>query len=262
MKKLKGILSICLIAALAAGIIFAVHKFNDWTFRYRAELDAFFCEGNWECISEETKESLLYSEYISVRSNPAMSGEVPGKFTNWDIKFTNRKGKEEIWTITDHALKINHDKYSWLSEKRYSNKQALTLELMDISFGLVGDEVFEEIILSELTEEEASCIEVIMTYEGGNPMPAFYDALAKEAWFSVNEVTAGDYLKSDLHDFYLYIRAHDYRLEKLSEKEQQNVLDSMEAIAEKLCDRYGEDASFEIYLDDAHKAEYQNGIKQ
>ena len=136
------------------------------------------------------------------------------------------------------------------------------MELMDISFGLVGDEVFEEIILSELTEEEASCIEVIMTYEGGNPMPAFYDALAKEAWFSVNEVTAGDYLKSDLHDFYLYIRAHDYRLEKLSEKEQQNVLDSMEAIAEKLCDRYGEDASFEIYLDDAHKAEYQNGIKQ
>lgn len=127
-------------------------------------------------------------------SNPALSGEDPGKYRNWYIKFDNRNEKEEIWYITNHTMKINHDEYWLLSPKRYSGKQALTQELMDVSFGMAADEVTENIIKAKLTEEQ-----------------------------------------------------------------QKNVLSSFGPIKRRFCDIYGKAASFWIYFDEEHKAEYRNG---
>lgn len=261
MKKLKLIALATILILCAAGILAGYFISRDWTIRFRSELDDFFGEGNWERISEETKESIIFTDYIIVHSNPALSGEMPGKFQNWYISFTNRDGEEEIWYITNHVLKINHDRYGIFSPSRYSSKQALTLELMDISFGIIEEEVFRDIVRSVLSEKEAECLEVTMSYHGGNPKPEFYDALADEPWFNVGDISAEHYLSYDLHDFYLYIRAFDYRLEKLTGEEQQNVFDSMEAMEQKLCDRFGEYASFEIYLDADHKVEYKDGAK-
>lgn len=261
MKKGKTIGIIVVIVLLIIGAVALYFASQNWTIRFKSELDDFFGEGNWECIDEETKESLIYTEYISVRDNPSMSGDVPGKYKNWYIKFENRDDETEVWYITNHVLKINHDKYSFFSGKRYSNKQALTLELMDVSFGMISDEAYQDIVLSVLPEEEAECLEVTMTYEGGNPKPDFYDALAEEPWFTVNAVTAEEFLAYDQHDFYLYIRAHDYRLEKLTEEQQEHVLESMDAMVEALLDQYGENASFEIYLDGENKVEYRDGEK-
>lgn len=261
MKKFKLIGILCIAVVVAVGAVSVYLSSQNWTKRYASELDDFFGEGNWTCVDEETKESIIYTDYIIVRSNPALSGEVPGKFKNWYISFTNRNEEEEVWYITNHVYKINHDEYGVFSGKRYSGRQALTLELMDVSFGMIGDEIMDEVIGSELTKKEASCIEVTMSYDGGNPEPSFYDGLAQQDWFQVNKVTAGDYLAYEAHDFYIQIRAHDYRLEKLTEEQQKNVLNSLEPITRKLCDLYGEDASFWIYFDDAHKVEYRDGEK-
>ncbi len=76
-----------------------------------------------------------------------------------------------------------------------------------------------------------------------------------------NTVTAKDYLTNDLHDFYIYIHIHDYRFKKLTEDEQKHILDSLEDIEKALCEKYGKHASFEIYFDSEHKAEYEDGIK-
>lgn len=259
MKKIKIFGMAGLLILIITGIVAIYLMSQNWTIRFKSELDTFFGEGNWECIDEETKDSIIYTDYISVRSNPSMSGEVPGKFKNWYIEFENRNGEEEIWYITNHVLKINHDRYGFFSGKRYSNKQALILELMDISFGMLGSEVYNDIVLDILPEEEAECLEVTMSYHGGNPEPEFYDSLAKEPWFTANEVSAEDFLVYDFHDFYLYIRAYDYRLEKLTTEQQTDIMESMDELTEKILQEYGEDASFEIYLDDEHKVEYTNG---
>lgn len=259
MNKFKIIVAAVAVIAIAAGAVALSIYGKNWPARYSDQMDHFFGEGNWECIDEETKESLIYTDYIIVRSNPALSGEVPGKFKNWYISFENRSGKDEVWYITNHTYKINHDEYGIFSSKRYSGKQALTLELMDISFGMVGEEIMEDVIRSELSRKEADCIEVTMSYDGGNPKPKFYNDLAEQEWFQVNKVTAGDYLEYDAHDFYIHIRAHDYRLEKLSAKEQWNVLNSLEPITKKLCKKYGDDASFWIYFDDNHTVDYRDG---
>ena len=261
MKKFKNILMIFLIVAIIAAIIIGINLYNNWPFRFKKELDKFFGKGNWECISEETKESTIYTEYIYVHSNPEYSEEVPGKYKNWYIKFNN-KNQEEIWKITNHTLKINNDKYGLFSSKRYSSKQALIQELMDISCEVAAEEVYNEIIEGQFSENEAECIDVLITYKGGNPEPDFYDKLYKEEWFTVDKATAYNYLSCDLHDFYLYIRAHDYKLNKLTDEEKQNVLNSLENIEQKLLEKYGGNASFKIYLDNENKLEYIDGIKQ
>lgn len=62
MKKIKPVIAAIIILALAAGIA-AVHLYaQNWTKRYSQELDNFFGEGNWVCIDEETKESIIYSD--------------------------------------------------------------------------------------------------------------------------------------------------------------------------------------------------------
>lgn len=262
MKRIKRILILVLVLLLAAGILLGIYVSQNWPLRFRSRLDQFFGEGQWACISQETRESIIYSDYVIVRSNPALSGEVPGKFHNWDISFQNRQGQQEIWTISDHTLRINHDRYGLFSGKRYSAQQALGLELMEISFGMVGEEIHEQIICTLLSEEEAACIKAEISYSGGNPQPAFYDELWRQPWFTAADATAEDYLTCDLQDFYLSIRCFDYRMEKLTEEQQQNILNSLEPMAELLCRRFGEAASFTIYLDEEHRVEYIDGQKQ
>ena len=146
------------------------------------------------------------------------------------------------------------------SSKRFKARQALTQELMEISFAVVEEEVHNEIVKEGLTEAEAHCIYVNMSYHDGNPQRKFYDKLAKESWFNVGGVTAGNYLSSDLYDFYLIIRIHDYRLQQLSEEEQQNVINSLANIEKRLLETYGENASFEI-LHAEYTVKYADGVK-
>ena len=77
-----------------------------------------------------------------------------------------------------------------------------------------------------------------------------------EKQLDVKEVSAEDYLTSDLYDFYLDIITHSDSLDKLTASEMQHVLGSMENIEKKLCNKFGKDASFRIYFDEEHQMEY------
>ncbi len=225
------------------------------------ELDRFFGKGNWECISQETKDSIIYTTYPFGQEQPPLAEEVPGKFTNWDIRFVDHDKNESVWRITDHVYKISDDRYGILNPKRLSARQALTLELMNISFGIIGEDIKTEIIEEYLPPAEAACIDVDMSYNGGNPKPEFYDKLLKESWFNAKEVSADKYLRIDSHEFYVYIRAFDYRIEQLSNSEKSHLLNSLKDIEKAMCNRYGEYASFKILFDKDHRVEYKDGQK-
>lgn len=132
---------------------------------------------------------------------------------------------------------------------------------MEISFDVVEKEVHKEIVSKGLTDEEADCIYVELSYHDGNPPRSFYDKLAKEDWFTIEGVTAENYLKTELYDFYLIIRIYDYRLEKLSGKEQENVINGLVNIEERLLEKYGEDASFQILYGE-NNIRYKDGEKE
>lgn len=262
----KVVRSLCMIGclALAIGIVWLCNTYlgsGNWPVRFHAELDEFFGEGNWECVSEEQKESLMYSVTYRDVITEAYT-EKSGTYKNWYIAWTTPAGETEIWQITNHTLKINHDKYGFFSGKRYSNKQAFVLELMEIAQSVAAEEVHRDILEELLTQEEADCIDISVSYYGGNPEPEFYDRLWKEDWFGADDITADNFLSTELYDFYLWIHVYDYRFEKLSEEEQQHVLDSFETIQQALLEAYGEHASFELYLGDGYRVKYIDGIRQ
>ena len=58
----------------------------------------------------------------------------------------------------------------------------------------------------------------------------------------------------------LYIK-QALALEKLSEQEQENVVNSLENIEYRLLEKYGDNASFEIHYDE-YNVEYVDGMKQ
>ena len=253
-KKVAFVMIVCLTTVLI--VVFFLKQ--NWTIRYASVFDRFFGKGNWECISQETKDSLIYNEYVTVHNNPALSEEIPGKFKNWYILFDEGQN-ESVWRITDHVYKINKDTYGIFSSKRLSAKQSLTMELMEISFGIIGNDIKSDIIEGYLPPAEADCIQVELSYEGGNPKPEFYDELLKESWFNSNEISANHYLAIDSIDFYIDIKAFDYRVEKLSDKEKTHLMNSLNTIEQAMCDRFGECASFKIYFDREHRVEYENG---
>ena len=149
------------------------------------------------------------------------------------------------------------------SSKRYSKKQALVLELMDISFGLASDELLNDVIKEKILPENiADCLIVSISYNGGNPKPKFYDDLFQQSWFNINDVSVERYLTCDLYDFYIRILAHDYKVKKLTEQEQQILLNSMETFETNLVQKYGKAASYSIYFDKDHHVEYIAGNKQ
>lgn len=255
-QKIKGICVICVLLAVIIAIGAGYLYMKNWPRRFRSEFDKFFGEGNWHVISEETKESILIDKHVSVHESPELSYDVPVKYRNWYIQVQDGTGKEEIWRITNHTLLISRDKYSIFSGKRLSAKQALVQELMEISFSIAEEDVRKEVIAPLLTEEQAACMDVVVMYKGGNPKPDFYDDLWEESWFTASGISAEHYLTSNLYDFYLYIRAFDYRVEKLDRKAQQELMDSLDMICEAMMGRFGRDAAFEIYLDSEHRREH------
>ena len=263
MKKVKSTIKTIIILIIITSIAILANIYlgsNHWDKRFASELDRFFGEGNWECVSSETKESMMYEEYHSSR-NGYGDTSVPGKYKNWYISVTNESGEQELWKITNHVFKLNHDEYGWLSFKSFSNKQAFIRELFDIACIYAGEEVRDDILGSVLSEEEAACFRVQIFYEGGNPKPKFYNQLWEEEWFTAELLTAGDFLSSDLYDFYIDILLFDYKFEKLSEEEQEHVLNSFEEIQNMLLLKYGEYASFDMCFDEAHRVQYRNGEK-
>ncbi len=153
-------------------------------------------------------------------------------------------------------MKINQDKHGFFSPERYSAKQAMIQELMEISFDLAGEEVRQELILDIVSEQEADCLDIRISYRNGNPDQEFYDALWEEPWFTANELTARDYLECDLYEFYIDVFAYDYRVEKLTQEQQEHLMDSFSAVERALKETYGEAAAFEIYFDQEHQVEY------
>ena len=199
----------------------------------------------------------MYSDYIVVRSAPSLSGETAGKFHEWDIAFTNRDGEQELWTISDHTLKINNDEHWFpLDPERYTARQALGQELMEISFAVAGEQIHKDILQELLPEAEAGCITVDISFRGGWPEGKLYGQLLEEPWFNIQEVDAEQYLRSDLYDFFIDILAYNYRVDDLSEAEQQHLFSSLGDIEQALRDAYGEYVDYKIYLGEGFLAEY------
>lgn len=245
-------------AIIVIGIIIAIVIYmNNWPLRFSKELNKFFGEGNWEYVSNEIEESRMFEES---RKDPLTNTrqQEAGHYKNWQIS-VNRNNQEEFWEISNHTYKINHDKYWLLSSKRYSAKEAFILELMDIAEEIVEEKTQEEIINGLYPEKEADCFDITLMHHGGNPEPNFYNELYKQDWFTADKVTAKDFLETDLYDFYLYIRIDDYKLEKLTEEEQQTLLATRENLEQRLLEEYKEDASFEIYFNENNKSEYADG---
>ncbi len=258
MKKIKKIAISLFILSLPLALLAGYFINRNWTIRYAPELDRFFGEGKWECISSEKKESSVHEEYISY--SDGTSRRVPGKYFEWRIQVEDGTEKGSVWRITDQVYRLNNRRYFIFSPNLLSAKQAFVMQLMEISFGVVGDDIKRDIIEAcFLSPAEADCIDVRMSYHGGNPKSGFYDELWKEPWFNINDVSAEHYLSNESHDFYIDIRAFDYRVAKLSDDEKAHLLNSLAVIEKALCDRFGKYASFSIYLDQDHKLEYENG---
>lgn len=260
MNKIKTFGLIIAAVAVIAIFIAIDWLWGNWTIRYKTQLDQFFGEGNWEVVSDDSKQSRVYKVRVSSGYDYDGTKSIPGTYREWDILCKNKQGQEEIWTISNHVYNINKQKHSIFSSKRYKERQVLILELMDISHIVVEEEVHKDIVEEILTPEEAHCIYVTLSYHGGNPKGSFYDKLAREPWFSVDKVTAENYLATDLHEFYLIFRIHDYRFRQLSEEEQENVLESLTEIEKRMLEQYGDNASFEIRYDDLD-VEYVDGVK-
>jgi len=257
MSKRKKVNIIATIIIVISVIIAIVIYMNNWPLRFPNELDRFFGDGSWEYTAKNTNESKMFNETVK---DPITNTKksTPGHFKNWEIT-VNRNNQKEYWILSNHTYKINHDKYWFLSSKAYNAKEAFILELMNISEEIVAEKFKEEIINDLYSPKEAECFDIALMYHGGTPEPNFYNELYKQDWFTASKVTAKDYLETDLYDFYLYIRIFDYKLEKLTKEEQQNLLATRETLEQRLVEEYGNKASFEIYFADGNKSEYKDG---
>lgn len=255
-KKHGWIIPVVILALIVAGFVAGWFVLRTWPLRFHRELDQFFGAGNWESVSEEIKRSMMFDEYLAVRGT-GYSDSVDGRFHEWNIAFTNREGETELWTISDHTLKINnHDHWFPLDPERYTARQALGQELMELAFDMAGEQAQEDILGDILTDGERACLDVEISFRGGWPNGDLYTELLNEPWFNIQELDAEKFLQSDLYDFYIDVFAYDYRVDDLSEMEQEHLFRSMGDIKQALRGAFGEYADYDIYLGEGYSAEY------
>ena len=255
-KKHGWIIPVVILALIVAGFVAGWFALRTWPLRFLRELDQFFGAGNWESVSEETKRSMMFDEYLAVRGT-GYSDSVDGRFHEWNIAFTNREGETELWTISDHTLKINnHDHWFPLDPERYTARQALGQELMELAFDMAGEQAQEDILGDILTDGERACLDVEISFRGGWPNGDLYTELLNEPWFNIQELDAEKFLQSDLYDFYVDVFAYDYRVDDLSEMEQEHLYRSLGDIEQALRAAFGDYVDYDIYLGEGYSAEY------
>ena len=256
MEKMKKAGVVILLILITLAIIAGYFYMTSWPLRFRGEFNDFFGKGNWEWISTREKDSMIFDEYHMSGSSNMSSETRPGRYHDWEISYEDQAGTKENWYVTDHAYRINHSRNHIFSQGRYTAKQAMTQELMEISFASAEEAVHREILDQVLPENESRCLGVDLMYRDGNPSGKFYDKLRKEEWFHADKASAEKYLETDIYDFYLYIRAFDYRMEDLTEEEREHLMKSLPDIESALKTAYGEAADYEIYLDEGVRAKY------
>ena len=255
-KKHGWIIPVVILALIVAGFVAGWFVLRAWPLRFHRELDQFFGAGNWESVSEETKRSMMFDEYLAVRST-GYSDSVDGRFHEWNIAFTNREGETELWTISDHTLKINnHDHWFPLDPERYTARQALGQELMELAFDMAGEQAQEDILGDILTDGERACLDVEISFRGGWPNGDLYTELLNEPWFNIQELDAEKFLQSNLYDFYVDVFAYDYRVDDLGEMEQEHLYRSLGDIEQALRAAFGDYVDYDIYLGEGYSAEY------
>lgn len=245
--KLPVILLILIVILLLVGW----YCLRTWPIRFHSTLDDFFGDGNWQMVSEETKDSIIFKRW-----NTLTKREQEGKFHEWNIAFENQSGETEVWTITDHTLKINHEKHWFpLDAERYTARQALGQEFLWIAIDIAGEKVRAETLGTILPEKELVCLEVDISFLDGFPDGDVYDRLLEEPWFNVRDANAARFLQSDQYSFYVDVFAHDYRVDDLSEAEQRHLYDNLGAIEQALQNTYGAQVDYEIYLGEGYHSE-------
>lgn len=242
---------VILVILVAVFVFVGWYCLRSWPIRFHGTLDDFFGNGNWQTVSEETKGSIIFKRW-----NALTKREQEGKFHEWNIAFQNQAGETEVWTISDHTLKINH-KENWfpLDADRYTARQALGQELLWIALDVAGEEVRTETLGTVLPEKELGCLAVDISFLDGLPDGAVYSRLLEEPWFNVRDANAERFLQSDQYSFYVDVFAHDYRVDDLSEAEQSHLYDSLGAIEQTLKNIYGAQVDYEIYLGEGYRSE-------
>ena len=249
-KKFGIILGV--IAFIAAGIGI-YHYMTYWPLRFQGDLDDFFGKEKWHVADRETRESIIFNKILTQTGQQS----VPGKFHNWYIVYEQEDGTEAAWCFTDHAYKISRHKSLFHS---LSAKEAMTIELMDLSASRAGDEICRNVLSSILSPDEIACLRVELSYRGGNPSGSVLKQLRKQPWFV--QGNAKSYLSWENYDFYLDILAHDYKAEQLPEELQAHLLNSLPQMEAALKDYLGDACDYEIYLGqdadgNSYKAEYR-----
>lgn len=244
----------------ACSIVFICMIFNviskNWTIFYKDEFNTFFGKGNWEVIDKDKKISTIIKKYDED------GWRIPVKYREWTIKFTDTDGDDVTYRISNHGYLISDFKdKSFFKTNHLSKKQALALEFMDISLDLLSSNLHDELLSDILSEEEAKCISVNLTYKGGNPNRDYYSNLSKQNWFNINDITAKHYLSDVSVNFYIDIDLYDYYFEQLTEEERENIINSIDTIKDKLLNMYGDIASFEINFIKGNSIVYDNGQK-
>lgn len=142
-----------------------------------------------------------------------------------------------------------------MDAERYTARQALGQEHLWIALDAARDEVRTETLSTILLGKELDCLLVELSVFDGSPDGELYDQLLKEPWFNVQDVGAEQFLQSDRYAFSVDVLGYDYRIDDLSEAEQQHLYHSLGAIEQALQDAYGEQVAYEIYLGEEYHAE-------
>ena len=243
MKKndVKNILEIIFILVI---VVFIVNS-QSYKSVFTRELNDFFGKGNWEYIGKENKETTVYQE---TREDPEIGAkQINGRYSNYFVKYQD-------------------DEYKMSTFKNNLGKKVWTVrQIMDIATtGILSEYLYENILLDVYSPDLADIFRVEIGYYNGNPKKDFFRKLDKQDWFKADLVTVENFLtweEAKKYNFQIYIRTFDYKIEKLTEEEKIELYNGYDMLIKNLLETYGEDASFEILIDEDHWVKYKNGVE-
>lgn len=243
MKKndIKNILEIIFILVI---VVFIVNS-QSYKSVFTRELNDFFGKGNWEYIGKENKETTVYKETIE---DPEIGAkQINGRYINYFVKYQDEEYKMS-------TFKNNLGKKVWTVR-----------QIMDIATtGILSEYLYENILLEVYSPDLADIFRIEIGYYNGNPKKDFFRKLDKQDWFKADLVTVENFLtweEAKKYNFQIYIRTFDYKIEKLTEEKKIELYDGYDMLIKNLLETYGEDASFEILIDEDRWVKYKNGVE-
>lgn len=246
-NKILGIMSACAVVGIISGFIYFCVTVGSYPMRFEDNLNVLLGEGNWEHTETERNRTSLLRESTEY-------GDSKGSYKKWYIAYKDEENNEQLLILNNLTHKVSAQNRSFFDSQYVNDEKCFGMNIYDEMVYLAEQDVYNTILEKYFSEDEFKYqnpkyngLSVRVAVDTVNAVPNdFYQNICDSPEnYYLPSFSSNNYMELQEIEPYISISIQSCNKNK---KEILKLDETVSELVSVLCDRYPENANFEILV--------------